>query len=86
MGISKPVDLVSNSPDFNSIERIWTLMKWRIQQHHTLEKVTTAAEIKVILCEQWKKITIEEFNCEIDKLPTIMFCCLAVNGSNNFHA
>jgi transposase len=77
---------VSNSPDFNRIERIWTLIKRRIQRRHTSERVTTVAEMKVVLHEEWERITVEEINREIEKLPTIMSRCLAVNGTNNFHA
>jgi len=77
---------VSNSPDFNPIERIWTLIKRRIQRRRASERVTTVAEMKVVLREEWEKITVEEINCEIEKLPTIMSRCLAVNGSNTFHA
>jgi hypothetical protein len=84
-GITK-VAWVSNSPDFNPIERIWTLIKWRIQRRHTSERVTTIAEMKVVLRKEWEKITVEEINCEIKTLPTIMSRCLAVNGSNIFHA
>ena len=42
--------------------------------------------MKVVLCEEWEKITIDEINCEIEKLLTIVSRSLAVNGSNNFHA
>ena len=45
-----------------------------------------SAEMKVVLCEEWEKITIDEINYEIEKLPTIVPYYLAMNGSNNFHA
>jgi hypothetical protein len=84
-GVPK-LDWVSNSPDFNPIERIWTLLKRRIQRRRASERVTTVADMKLVLQEEWEKITVEEINCEIDKLPTIVTRCLAVNGGNNFHA
>ncbi|KAF8248445.1 hypothetical protein K440DRAFT_514093, partial [Wilcoxina mikolae CBS 423.85] len=59
----------SNSPDFNPIERIWTLLKRRIQQRRATERVTTVTDMKLVLHEEWEKITVEEINCEIDKLP-----------------
>ncbi|KAF8243093.1 hypothetical protein K440DRAFT_562754 [Wilcoxina mikolae CBS 423.85] len=76
---------VSNSPDFNPIERIWTVLKRRIQRRRATESVTTVTDMKLVLREEWEKITVEEINREIDKLPTIVSRCLAVNGGNNFH-
>jgi hypothetical protein len=84
-GVSK-LDWVSNSPDFNPIERIWILLKRRIQWRRASERVTTVTDVKLVLQEEWEKIRVEEINCEIDKLPTIVTRCLAVNGGNNFHA
>ena len=73
-------------PDFNPIERIWTILKRRIQRRRASERVTTVAEMKVVLQEEWEKITVEEINKEIAQLPKIMQRCLSVNGSNNYHA
>ena len=84
-GIPK-LDWVSNSPDFNPIEQIWTILKRRIQRRHALERVTTITEMMAVLCEEWGKITIEEINEKIEKLPTIVSRCLSVSGGNNFHA
>jgi len=80
------LDWVSNSPDFDPIERMWTLLKRRIQRRRASERVTTVTDMKLVLQEEWEKITVEEINCEIDKLATIVTRCLAVNGGNNFHA
>jgi len=38
------------------------------------------------LQEEWDRLTLEEINNEIRKLPTIMQRCLNVNGGNKFHA
>ncbi|RPA98886.1 hypothetical protein L873DRAFT_1686154, partial [Choiromyces venosus 120613-1] len=84
-GILK-VDWPPNSPDFNPIEHIWTLMKSRIQRRRGAERITTQTEMKSVLNEEWARITIEEIDKEIAKLPIIMSRCIAVNGSNNFHA
>jgi len=74
------------SPDFNPIERIWTILKSRIQWCQASECVTTVAGMKVVLKEEWEKITVEEINKEIAQLPKIMQPCLSVDGSNNYHA
>jgi transposase len=80
------MDWPPNSPDFNPIERIWTLMKRRIQTRRGSERITTVNRMKQVLQEEWDKITIEEINTEIAKLPTIMRRCIGVNGGNKYHA
>ena len=60
-------------------------MKRGIQRRRGSERVTTVTEMKAVLVEEWEKITVEEINREIDKLPTIMRC-LSVNGGNNYRA
>jgi transposase len=82
----RKMDWPPNSPDFNPIERIWTLMKSRIQTRRGTERITTVTEMKRVLKEEWDKITIEEINNEIAKLPTIMRRCIEVNGGNKYHA
>jgi transposase len=82
----RQMDWPPNSPDFNPIERIWTLMKRRIQTLRGSEQITTVNQMKKVLQEAWDKITIDEINTEIDKLPTIMQRCIAVNGGNKYHA
>jgi len=84
-GVPK-LDWVSNSPDFNPIERISTLLKRRIQRQRASERVTAVTDMKLVLHEEWEKITVEQINCEINKLPTIVTRCLAVNAGNNFHS
>lgn len=84
-GISK-VDWPPNSPDFNPIEHIWTLMKKRILRRRGSEKITSVSLMKEVLFEEWDKITIEEINLEIAKLPGIMQRCLAAAGGNKYHA
>ena len=83
--ISK-VDWPPNSPDFNPIEHIWTLLKRRILRRRGSERITTVGAMKVVLQEEWDRIAVEEINLEILKLPVIMQRCLAVNGANNYHA
>jgi hypothetical protein len=84
-GITAKVDWPPNSPDFNPIEQIWMLMKSRIQTRRGAERVTTLSRMKKDLQEEWDRITIEEINKEISRLPTVMARCIAVNGGNNFH-
>ncbi|RPA89497.1 hypothetical protein L873DRAFT_1616822, partial [Choiromyces venosus 120613-1] len=46
---------------------------------------TTLTHMMDILHEKWDKITIEEVNKEILKLPKVMQCCINVQGGNNYH-
>lgn len=84
-GIPK-IDWPPNSPDFNPIKRIWTLMKKRILWRRGAERITTVTDMRRVLIEEWEKITIQEINTEIEKLPTIMARCITKNGGNHFHA
>jgi len=61
-------------------------MKRRIQRRRQQERVTTPARMKEILCEEWDKVSIEEINKEIERLPRTVAQCLAVQGGNNFQA
>lgn len=75
-----------NSPDFNPMEHIWTLMKSRIQKRRGAERITTQMAMESVLNKEWVRITIQEIDKEIAKLPIIMSRCIAVKGSNNLHA
>ena len=77
---------VSNSPDFNPIERIWAILKRRILRRCASERITTVTGMKATLFEEWEKITIEEIDREMKRLPTIVSRCLSVFGGNNFRA
>jgi len=82
----KKVNWPANSLDFNSIEHIWTIMKSRIQTRRGRERITSQSQMKAALCEECARMPLEEIDRGIAKLPTIMVRCIAVQGSNNFHA
>jgi len=84
-GISK-VDWPPNSPDVNPIEHIWRIMQWRILRRRGAERICLPGAMELILKEEWEKITIEEINHEIVKLPDIMLRCITIDGGNKFHA
>lgn len=75
-----------NSSDFNPIKHIWHLMKMRILRRLGSERIRTPLEMKIVLEEECSKITIEEINHEIVKLPDIIVRCIAKKGGNNFQA
>ena len=83
-GINK-VDWPPNSPDLNPIEHLWNIMKSRIQTRRGVERVPTTGEMKLILKQEWERITIEEINREVSKLPSILAQCISQKGGNKFH-
>ncbi|RPA97083.1 hypothetical protein L873DRAFT_1629429, partial [Choiromyces venosus 120613-1] len=48
------------------------------------EKICTITPMAIVLQEEWDKITIDEINREIGKLPRIMQQCIEQNGGNKF--
>jgi len=56
----------SNSPDFNPIEACWNILKQRVRRRiwNTLD------ELKEILLEEWKLITMEEVRSRISGMPS----------------
>ena len=84
-GIEK-VNWPPNSPDFNPIEKVWTLMKRRIQRCQGLEWITTVTQMKSVLKEECEKIPIAEINTQISLLPKAMELCIKQAGGNMFHA
>ena len=69
------LDWVPSSPDFSPTARIWTLMKRSMQGRRASERVTTIAEMKLVLCE---KIAVDEINREIETLPTMILSLAAL--------
>ena len=84
-GIAK-VDWPPNSPDFNPIEKIWTLMKWQIQRRRGAAQITSITEMRLVLEEEWDRLTIDEINAQISFLPKTMDLCIKQAGGNKFHA
>ena len=62
------------------------LMKSRIQTRRGHERVIILPQMKLILQEEWDRITIEDINKEVAKLPRIIAKCININGGNNYHA
>jgi len=48
--------------------------------------IRTPAEMKVVLEVEWSRLTLEEINYKIVKLPDIMVRCIAKKGGNHFQA
>jgi len=85
LGIPK-VDWPANSPDLNPIEHILCLIKSRILRRREAEKITTPLQMREVFVEEWEKITIEDINNAISKLPMIMGRRMLHDGGNKFEA
>ena len=76
-----------SSPDFNPIEHIWDRFRKRLQRRRRgSNRITSITAMKEALLEAWEKLTIEEINHEISRLPNIMEKCIIAEGKNNYHA
>jgi len=63
-------------PDFNPIERVWYIMKSRIQIRRGSERVATAARMRVVL-QECDRITIEEINALFPLLSTLYWVIIS---------
>ena len=61
----------TQSLDLNSIENIWSRLKWAINNREELIKV---------IREEWKHIVVENFNDMISSMPERMAACIAAKG------
>jgi len=61
-------------------------MKARILRRRGEEQVMCAAEMRIILKEEWDRITIEEITHEVAKLPSIVAKRILQDGGNKFQA
>ncbi|KAF1984479.1 hypothetical protein K402DRAFT_336565 [Aulographum hederae CBS 113979] len=55
----------AQSPELNPMEGIWNILKQRVK----LRRWRTISELKAILLEEWKQISIEEIRKRIDEMP-----------------
>jgi transposase len=55
-----------NSPDLNTIESIWRIIKQRLKSRGLIDNATV---LRRAIEEEWDKITIEEINKAIASMP-----------------
>lgn len=55
----------ANSPDLNPIENVWKLLKHRISSRFPRD----AAELRVLVREEWGKLCIDEISRYTDSMP-----------------
>jgi len=65
---------------------VWALMKSRIQTRRGHERITSLPQMRLVLQEEWDRVTIEDINKVVARLPSIIAKCILVNGGNNYHA
>ena len=65
----------SSIPDFNPIEHIWAMMKKKILTRRGPDRATTVSWMREVLIEEWGKISVDEINREIERLPAILAKC-----------
>ena len=68
----------AHSPDLNSIEYVWHLLKYQIEKQFS----KTDAEIQQYVFEEWKKLELQNFMKYIESMPEH---CKAVIAANEEH-
>lgn len=66
----------ANSPDLNPIERIWRKFKQRVKRR----RARNAADLRRYIEEEWEKITVNDINKEIKKMPQAVEDCINRGG------
>jgi transposase len=56
----------SLSPDLNPMEGIWNILKQRVRRRTDWK---TLPQLRKIMEEEWKKITIEEVRSRVEEMP-----------------
>ena len=73
-------DWPANSPDLNSIEHVWRLMKQRIQRRSP--HPTTNPVLQQAIHEEWEAITSAEIASMVDSMPLRIQAVLAARGGH----
>jgi hypothetical protein len=69
-------DYPSNSPDFNPIENIWSILNEKIQERN----VRTAAGLRTAIQQEWDRIDIDVIRNTIDSIPARLLLCIERQG------
>src|SRR5436190_20255907 len=66
------------SPDLNPIENLWRILKERVKKRSKRPK--SIAELQDILKDEWKRLTVEDFNGLIECMQKQVTECITNKG------
>ena len=70
-------DYPSNSPDFNPIENIWSILNEKVQTR----RVRTADGLRTAIQEEWDNIDINTIRNTVDSIPARLQLCIERQGA-----
>jgi enamine deaminase RidA (YjgF/YER057c/UK114 family) len=71
------------SPDLNIIERIWAIMKRRIERHHS--PIRTVAQLREVVQNVWAELTIDTINALVEEMPRRLIAVIRNGGHTIQH-
>ena len=81
MGIKLLEEWPPYSPDLNIIERVWAIMKLRVDQ----QEPRTLQELKQIILDVWQNLTLETINSLVAEMPQRLIQVIANEGRTIHH-
>jgi len=72
-----PIDYPSNSPDFNPIENIWSILNEKIQAR----RLRTTDGLRTAIQEEWNNLDINVIRKTIDSIPARLLLCIERQGA-----
>ncbi len=70
----------ASSPDLNPIENIWQRIKQRLRRRH--KQPHNVEELKVLIADEWSRITIEEIRDLIKTMHDRMATFICARGGH----
>lgn len=67
------------SPDFSPIEPVWFDLKNIIKAYP--HQITSVEQLKDIVRSAWDKLTVDQINAHINRMPAMLDECIERNGS-----
>ncbi len=74
----KVTDRPSMSPDLNSSEHLWGILKWKVEEH----KVSNIHQLRNVVMEEWKRTPVVTFEALVNSMPKRVKPVLENNGGH----
>ncbi len=74
----KVMDWPSMSPDLNSIEHLWGILKQKVEEH----KVSNIHQLRDVVMEEWKRTSVATCEALVNSMPKRVKTVLENNGGH----